>query len=264
MPRYQIASLDDPRLAPFRDLKRSNATLWTDTFVAEGMKLVDRLFDARYEIVSLLLGQSYADRYADRVDPAADLLIVPDEWIHEIVGFNFHRGILATARRPRPLALADVAARGDPLRLIVCPDVQNPENLGAILRLAAAFGVAGVVIGPESCDPYSRRVLRVSMGAAFTVALIQAGDVLAALRSLQAEYDIQTWATVLDTGAERLAGAKVPDRLALVVGSEGHGLTPEVIQACQRRVTIPMSPGVDSLNVAVAAGIFLYETSRHG
>jgi tRNA G18 (ribose-2'-O)-methylase SpoU len=204
-------------------------------------------------------------------------LVIAEAEVEGLVGFNFHRGILGCGRRPRPPALgdlldgdvhdgdrrADEAARGRAATLVVCPDVQDPENLGAIVRISAAFGAAGLVLGPHCADPFSRRVQRVSMGNVYRLPIVPAADIPATLAELGKAHAVESWATVLATDAETFDPRHRPDRLALVLGSEGHGLAPEVVAACDRKVTIPMRAGVDSLNVAVAAGIFLYELTRH-
>ncbi len=151
---------------------------------------------------------------------------------------------------------------GKRLMLVVAAGVQDPENLGSLLRSSAAFAADGVVLAGACADPFSRRVLRVSMGAALGMPLAHAPDAPSAVRSLEADCDIECWATVLDPRAEPLDKLARPWRLALLFGNEGHGLDPAGQHACRRRVTIAMPPGIDSLNVAVAAGIFLYHVSH--
>ena len=261
--QHFIASLDDPRLAPYRQLKQTNATRWSEHFVAEGEKLVTRLLASGLTVRSLLVGQCHAPRFDETICPQAPVYVVPDAWVPEIVGFNFHRGVLACGTRPRRRTLADLPRPPD-LRstLVVCPNVQDPENLGAILRLGGAFGVDGVLVGADCPNPFSRRVLRVSMGAAFWLPIVEADDLETELAALGHHWGYERWATVLDPAAEPLAGLVRPDRLALLVGSEGHGLTQRWIALSDRRVTIPMQPGTDSLNVAVATGIFLYQLGQ--
>lgn len=255
-----IESLDDPRLAPYRSLKATNDTRWTGRFVAEGDKLVRRLLASHFRVHSMLASVRYFAEMQALAPPDAELLVVDDAWMETIVGFNFHRGVLACAHRGARIELVPWlrGVLGD-CTLVVCPDVQDPENLGSILRTASALGVSGVILGPNCCDPLSRRVLRVSMGAALEIPVIECPDLETALRLVQHEQHVELWATVTDRDAEPLVERPRPPRLAVLVGSEGHGLAPHWVEACDRRVTIPMREGIDSLNVAVATGIVLYQ-----
>lgn len=265
MSHVEITDLEDPRLAPFRHLKRSNATRWTSTFVVEGDKLVARLLTSRYPMESVLAAPNCLDQLGP-LPPGVPVYLLPLARIEALVGFNFHRGLLACGRRVPGPSLADMCggggqiARERPLTLVVCVDVHDPENLGAILRNSAAFGVDGVVLAGRCADPLSRRVLRVSMGASLNLPLLAAPEVPLLLASLRGEHRVSCWATVLDDRADRLDASPRPARLALLLGNEARGLAEPWQQLCDRRVTIPMYRGVDSLNVAVAAAIFLYET----
>lgn len=258
MPFIHLTSLDDPRLETFRYLKDTNRTRWTGRFIAEGDKLVRRLLASDFPIESVLLSERFVPQWQALLPPDLPALVVPDELIEPLVGFNFHRGILACGRRKPPVSLAELLPPDKVVTLVVCPEVQDPENLGSILRLAAAFDVEGVLVGQGSADPFSRRVLRVSMGAALRVPVVESHDITADLRRLAGPLAVELVATVLDPTAEPLARAARSKRLALLLGSEGHGLRPEWIAACARQITIPMPGEVDSLNVAVAAGILLY------
>jgi tRNA G18 (ribose-2'-O)-methylase SpoU len=136
--------------------------------------------------------------------------------------------------------------------------VQDPENLGGILRTSAAFGARAVLLGPGCADPYSRRVARTSMAANFQVPLRVTDDLRRDLLELRQRGDVRLIATVLDSDAPPLHTVARFDRQALLLGGEGFGLDRSWIELCDQRVTMPMQPGVDSLNVSVAAGIFLY------
>jgi len=263
MPVVEIASLDDPRLAPYRELKKSNLTRWSGLFVAEGEKLVRRLLASGYETASVLVGRRYLEEFAALAPAETPVLAIPDEWVESLVGFNFHRGILACGRRRAIPGMEEVLpAAGKRATVVVCPDVQDPENLGAILRIAAAFGVDLVLLGLRSADPLSRRVLRVSMGAALGVPIIRSDDLPTELDRLRRDFGFELAATVLDANAEPLEQAPRSRRIAILFGSEGHGLDRSLVERCDRRLTIAMQRGTDSLNVAVAAGIFLYHFSR--
>jgi tRNA G18 (ribose-2'-O)-methylase SpoU len=257
--------LADPRLDPYRHLKKTNDTARRGLFIAEGDKLVRRLLESRLTVDSVLLSRAYVDAFRDLLHPDVPTFVVPDELVETLVGFNFHRGILACGKRPLPPpSVADIFASNEaPVQtLVVCPDVQDPENLGAIIRLAAGFGVSGLLLGPECADPFSRRVQRVSMGTVYQLPVVPCRNVVAALQELRDRYQVESWGAVLADDAVTLGDIARPPRLALVFGSEGHGLTGDVVAACDRKMTIPMRSGVDSFNVAVAAGIFLHEATR--
>jgi tRNA G18 (ribose-2'-O)-methylase SpoU len=263
MPILRIESLSDPRLDPYRSLKATNATRWAGKFVAEGDKLVRRLLASDFSVESLLVGDRYLAQFSSLAPPQAELLVASDESIEQIVGFNFHRGILACALRKPPLDLRVFCRESEGrLTLVVCPDVQDPENLGAILRIGAAFGVDAVVLGSACCDPFSRRVLRVSMGAAFRLPILETPELAAVLRTIKEESQVDCWAAVTDPAAAPCDQIGRPERLAILLGSEGHGLAPQWLDLCRRSVTIPMRVGTDSLNVAVAAGVLLYQLTR--
>jgi tRNA G18 (ribose-2'-O)-methylase SpoU len=258
MPLIRINSLDDSRLEPYCHLKDTNRTRWEGLFIAEGEKLVRRLLASDFPVESVLLSERFAAQLGSLVPVEVPTWLLPDELVEPLVGFNFHRGILACGRRRANLTLEELAPADRPLTLAICAEVQDPENLGSILRISAAFGVNGVLIGRGSADPLSRRVLRVSMGASLRVPIRESPDLAADLQRLRDECRVQLVATVLDADAEPLATAARAERLALVFGSEGHGLSRSIVSLCHRRITIPMSESIDSLNVAVAAGIFLH------
>ena len=252
-----INSPDDARLEPYRTLKATNKTRWAGRFVAEGEKLVRRLLDSDFRVHSLLVANSHLPSLPNRAD--IDVLVVPDEWIEQIVGFNFHRGILACGyRKPSPDLGQLCRMVSHRVTLVVCPDVQDPENLGAILRTSSALGIDAVVLGRDCCDPFSRRVLRVSMGAALRIPIVESDDLANDLSRIRAQSQVELWAAVTEPAASRFDALRRPERLALLVGSEGHGLAPHWLALCDRQVTIPMQPGTDSLNVATATGILIY------
>jgi tRNA G18 (ribose-2'-O)-methylase SpoU len=263
MARWLIDDLNDPRIAIYRDLKTSNRTRRLDQFVVEGEKLFDRLRESPFPIVSVLASDRNSARIANRVPAGVPLYVVPHQSISLLVGFNFHRGILACGERRSWPDLATIAAgRSEERTLIICPRLENPENLGAIVRIGDVFGVDAVLVGGRCPDPLSRRVLRVSMGTALRLPVLASDDLAQDLDRLGGALGFKLVASLVDPSAESLRDFRRPDRLALLLGSEGDGLEPEWIARCQRKVTIPMRPGAESLNVAVAAGILLYHLTR--
>jgi len=259
MPIVYLTSADDERLAPYRDLT-SKSMRRAGQFVVEGELLIGRLAESRFPVESVLVSQRHVHRLSDSLSTVANVYVVAPEEISRIVGFRFHRGMLACGRRlPSPTLDEALCAIDGALRLVVCPDLKDPTNLGSIVRTAAAFGADAILLGPTCADPFSRRVMRVSMGAPFRLSVIETADLRRDLVRLPEDFDVQRIAAVLDPQAERLSELPPAPRRALLLGSEGYGLDRSWIECCDRQVTIPMQPGIDSLNVAVAAGIFLHE-----
>ncbi|MCA9133101.1 MAG: RNA methyltransferase, partial [Planctomycetales bacterium] len=182
----------------------------------------------------------------------------------QIVGYNFHRGILACGRR-KPIKwvhsdLSRPQASGETLLAVV--GVQDPENLGGILRSCAAFGIRRVILGPGTADPLARRVLRVSMGCALHLDLYRTHDLLGELPRLHDELGIESVATTLQDDSQPLESAVRSGPILILVGNERYGLPPELQALASRRVRIGMELGTDSLNVGVAAGVVMHYFSR--
>ena len=264
MPLLPLASADDPRLAVYRDLKSPLSKRRGERFVVEGELLAERLLASGLRLESVLVEERLADVWAARVPPEVPLLVIPHAGVRELIGFRFHRGVLACGFRPPSANLRHWLSAADAATWVVCVGIQDPENLGGILRSSAAFGVRAVVLGEACADPFSRRVARTSMGANFRLPLVESGDLAADLLAMRDEFGIELVATVLADDAESLERSRPARRSALLFGSEGFGLSPSWLTLCSRRVTIPMPPNVDSLNVNVAAGIFLYHWRRFG
>lgn len=256
-----VDSINDPRVTPYRNL-RDRTLRGQSLFIAEGILLVERLLASRFEVASVFADEATALELAPRLDDRVPLYVGSKGLMKQVVGFDFHRGALAVGVRQPPLSvdvLLEKVDRGDELALAVCPNVTQAENLGLVLRSVAAFGLAGVVLGRRCCDPLSRRCLRVSMGGSLLTPLARADDMSAALRKLSDHRQLETVAAVLDSEAEPLAGFRFARRTALVFGNEFEGLEACDLAACQRRATVPMQSGTDSLNLGVAAGVFFYE-----
>ena len=254
----RIEQLDDPRIAAFRHVRDRELIRRRSLFIAEGEHLVRRLLESGWAVESVLVTPAKLDVFEPIADTRAPLYVADEPLVQQIVGYRFHRGVIAAGRRPTFPSVSDVI--GDlPGRatLLVCPEINDAENLGSLIRIAGAFGVDAMILGERCSDPLYRRTVRVSMGAVFSVPIAISEDLLADLDVL-GEADVELIATVTDDDAEPLSGAARRDRLALLVGSEGEGLHRRFAGVCDRRVTIPMSAGADSLNVAVATAVFLH------
>jgi tRNA G18 (ribose-2'-O)-methylase SpoU len=264
MPRIPIDQLDDPRLAMYRNLKATNFTRSIDQFVLEGEKLLDRLLVSPFAPASVLVTDRREEEIAPRVPPDVPLYVVPQSLVSMLVGFNFHQGVLACGHRRSGPGLSElVRSAGKRLTVVVCPAVHNPINLGTIVRIGDVFGIDAILVGGHCPDPFSRRVIRSSMGSVLSLPVILSPDLERDAERLRSEWGVELMSTVVDpSGAEPLRSALRPDRLALFLGSEGNGLDPAWVARCSRKITIPMRPGAESLNVAVAAGILLHHLTH--
>lgn len=263
MPEFVIESIDDARLDPYRDLKQPGMGR-SGAFVAEGEKLVLRLLDSTCRTDSILCTTTVLDRLRDRLPNDVDVYVADTPLISGLIGFQFHRGILACGARPPAPSLESLCrlAPGDrPSLIVACPELRDPTNLGTIIRTAAAFGATGLIAGDAGTDPFSRRVLRTSMGSVLRLPIVQTDKWDEVLGTLH-QFGYETIATVLDPTAEPLEAAPCPARAAILLGNEAEGLSDKLVIACHRRVTLLMASGVDSLNVSVAAGIILHHFAR--
>jgi tRNA G18 (ribose-2'-O)-methylase SpoU len=259
MPRIFISDLDDPRIAVYRSLKASNETRRLHQFVVEGQKLVERLLKSPFAVASVLVADRFVDTLTVGISREIPIYVVPFSLIHQIVGFPFHRGILASGfRQPWPDAERIVGEAGGPITLAVCPKIGNPENLGAIARISDVLGVRALLAGPNCPDPFSRRVLRVSMGSALRLPIVATDGLEDLADRLAVRHGFEFWAAVADPSAPSFQQVERPDRLALVLGDEDQGVSETWLKRCHRAITIPMRSAGDSLNVSVAAGILLY------
>jgi tRNA G18 (ribose-2'-O)-methylase SpoU len=166
-------------------------------------------------------------------------------------------------RGPSP-TIDDVmrTATASRITLLVCPEIEKTDNLGAIIRIAAAFGIDAMILGQHCCDPFFRQSVRVSMGAAFFLPIVRTDDLQRDLKRLRAEFNVHLVGSVLSESAQPLERFHRPERLALLLGNEAQGLGPQLESLCDHLVTIPMRLGTDSLNVSIAAAVFLYELTR--
>jgi tRNA G18 (ribose-2'-O)-methylase SpoU len=267
MPVEPLDDLDDPRLADYLHLREPSRRMQVERdrgiFTVEGRLSLEALIASPYELRSVLVTAPRVERIAAMVDPAVPVFSLPSRAIEEVTGVHFHRGVLAVAARPAPRPLIDVLA--DARRVLVLEAVNDHENIGALFRNAAAFGVDAVVLDPTSADPLYRRSTRVSLGHVLRVpfARVDEGGWPGALEELRM-LGFTTVALTPRADAEplgRLVGDP-PERTALVLGAEGPGLTDAALRSVERRVRIPMVDGVDSVNVATAAAIAL--SALHG
>jgi tRNA G18 (ribose-2'-O)-methylase SpoU len=259
-----IDNLDDPRLDAYRDIRSRNWTYVSKRFIAEGPLLTERLLDSDYETESVLLDRKYADQYLTTIPDSVEVLLLDHDQIEQILGFNFHRGVLACGVRTKQLELrSDFGLPAAPRETLVAAiGVQDPENLGSILRCCAGFGISRVIIGPGTGDPLARRVLRVSMGTALRLQLLHSKNIVEDLGWLRESFGIKSYATSLRDNSLPLEGIQRSGPALILVGNERYGLPEEVLQVADHCVRIDMQLGTDSLNVSMASGIVMHYFCR--
>ena len=259
MPEFiRVESLDDPRVANYRIIGDQARLLEANLFVAEGRLVVRRLIELQqWPIESILVTAPAAESLVDILPlTGAPIYLADQDLMNTIVGFNIHRGCLAIARRP-PAATLDRIAAGPLARVLVLEGVNNPDNVGGLFRSAAAFGVELVVLGPDCGDPLYRKAIRTSMGASLLVPFVHAAQWPGAIRDLRADGFTVVALTPHRTAAP-IEEVFPHSKLALLVGSEGGGLTAGAMQSATIRIRIPTTADVDSLNVTTAASIAMY------
>lgn len=261
MPLVPVADAGDARIDDYRNVPDPELLRTRGLFVAEGRHVVRRLLTAsRFQARSLLLTPAALDGLRDLLasHDGVPVYVVSQEVLNTITGFNIHRGCLALGeRRPLP-EWREVAAGAS--RLLVLERVANADNVGGIFRNAAAFGAA-VLLGPACTDPLYRKAIRTSMGAALQVPFASLASWPDDLRALRADGFTLVALTPAADAQPLPTIARPRDRLAVLLGHEGTGLSPDALQAADLHVRIPMMPGVDSLNIATAAAIALYALS---
>ena len=261
-----VEAADDPRLADFVGLTdvalRRRREAQHGLFIAEGEKVIIRAVAAGYPLRALLTAPRWLDGLADVLATwPGPVYVAADDVLEQVTGFNVHRGALAALDRlPLPSLPAVCAAA---TRLVVLEGIVDHTNVGAIIRSAAGLGFDGLVLDPRCADPLYRRAVKVSMGAVFALPWTRCARWPGDLDVLR-EHGFRLIALTPDPSAVPLTdvGRGADDRVALMLGTEGAGLSRHALAACDVRARIPMHAEVDSLNVATAAAIACYELVR--
>jgi len=265
----RIECANDARAAAYRDLRDGELLRARGLFVAEGRLVVRRAMeDRRYRIESVLVNEAALRDLTpsiEQLDRSIPILVCRAHDLADLAGFDIHRGCLALVRRPAETAVAALIETA--ATIVVLDAVANADNVGGVFRNAAAFGADGVVLSPTTCDPLYRKAVRTSMAAVLRVPFARARDDEwpAALDAMRRRGFTVVALTPREPSAplDAFAARPRPPRIALVVGAEGAGITPSVEANADARVRIPIGGGVDSLNLAVAVGIALYELRGH-
>jgi tRNA G18 (ribose-2'-O)-methylase SpoU len=263
-----IEQLDDPRIAIYRNVKDATLRDARGLFVVESRLCVRRLISvSRFSVCSVLVTETALGALGDVLSQLGEevpIYVATSSLLEELVGYNLHRGCIALARRDSEGSL-DAVLNANPRLLVGLEQVANPENIGNVFRNAMAFGADAVLLSRGCADPLYRKAVRVSMGGTLLTPFAYVGSWPAAIERLQTA-GFATLALSTEVGAIDLAEFSVETdtnaRIALILGAESEGLDAATLAAVDWRVRIPMAAGVDSLNVATAAGIALHQCFR--
>jgi tRNA G18 (ribose-2'-O)-methylase SpoU len=267
--KVSITDPADPRILDYlglRDhqLRRQRESPGGDlagVFIAEGALVVERALLAGYELKSLLIDATRGEKIPDLVPDDVPHFFAGTEVVHEVTGMHLHRGLIAVFYRKELPAANEILAHAR--RVVVLENVTNPTNLGVIVRSAAGLGMDALLLDPTSCDPLYRRALRVAMGEAFSLAHARVNFLPAGLDPVR-RNGFSVVALTPDADAQPIDEYPVTadEKLALVLGAEGPGLTQATLAKVDDRVSIPMRNGVDSLSVGAAAAVAFYALTR--
>jgi tRNA G18 (ribose-2'-O)-methylase SpoU len=261
-----VQSLDAPELALYRTLKRTEEHERAGVLVAANIKTVKRLLASQYTVVSALVTAAWLEKIEPqlRARPETELpvYIAEPKLLETITGYVMHQGALAIARiPPLPDFEALLNASPPPLLVAAVEGIASAENLGAVIRSCAAFGAHFLIVGETCGSPFQRRAVAGSMGTIFEQPLVRVENLVATLTALRAR-GVRCLAAHPRPGAKQLSKVNLRGDCCLIFGAEGPGLTDAVLAVCDDAVEIPMPSHMNSLNVAVATGVFLYEATR--
>lgn len=258
-----IDDFDDPRLAEYRELHEADLAARRDGFIAESEVVVRVLLErGRFRVRSVLLAEARFDKLAPLLRGVdAPVYLAEQALVDRVVGFHLHRGVLAVGQRepvPSPRALL-ARLDGGPRRVVVLEGLTNHDNVGGVFRNAAAFGADAVLYDARTCDPLYRKAIRVSVGAALFVPFARAQSSAETMEALRAAgFFSVALSPRADVDVIELCRGRLPERVALWLGTEGAGLDPATLAAADAVARIAIEDGFDSLNVATASGIALH------
>jgi len=258
---FQITDLDLPELEPYRTLRRPEDHWRRRIFVAEGEKVVRRLMQTKLHIISFLMTPQWKQQIFPDDSAAAPVYIASKDLLETIVGFPLHQGIMAVAKMPDEGSLDGLLSiRKEPL-IVALDGVVNAENVGVAVRNCAAFGADAILVDQTSSSPWLRRSVRNSMGGIFQIHSFHVANLAAQLAELKQKYGMRIIAGH-PSGNVQLNSIDLKHGTVLVFGNEGYGLSDRILKETDYAVSIPMMNNTDSLNVASAIAVFLYEAFR--
>ena len=261
----EIDTLELPELAPYRTMRRQQEQREQGIFVAEGEKVVRRLLESDFTVVSLLLPAKWLRQYEPLIRSRREEIrafVAEKALLERLTGFSMYQGVLAVGRVPPQPDLETILEKSAvPSLLAAVEGLSSAQNVGVVTRNCAAFGVQALLVSRDSCSPFLRRAVRSSMGAIFRLPVLEGLDLAQTLRDLRAR-GVRCIGAHPRSDGRTLAQADFTKDCCVVFGGEDCGLSDAALNACDETVAIPMVSGVDSLNVANAAAVFFYEANR--
>jgi tRNA G18 (ribose-2'-O)-methylase SpoU len=278
----KIESFDAPELQPYATMRRSREHEQQGIFIAEGIKVTQRLLESNFTVISMVAPEEWLAEFRPLLEKRPEDVIVyiaEKRLLESLTGFSMFQGVLSVGKIPAPVSFEKVLEDSPQPRLFVAVDaLTNAENLGALARNCVAFGVQALIVGETSSSPFLRRAVRNSMGTILQLPVVElarlgqwrprdftshttAMTLVECLNAFRAR-GIRCIAAHPHTDKRVLSQADFTRDCCIVFGSEGDGISPAVLAACDDAVAIPMPPHVDSLNVGAAAAVFLYEANR--
>ncbi len=251
-----ITSRENPLIKAIFKLKTSSKERKTQgKFIVEGLRVCSDCRDNGVKFSTLILTENFLEKNAQAAhlfaENSEETAVVPEFVFEKIADTDTPQGVLAVVKMPE--RKAEIEKTG---RYIALENLSDPTNLGAISRTAEALGISGIIISNNSCDPYSPKVIRASMGTILRLPLIITNDFLGKLK----KSGLTLYACVVN-GGKRITDVTFSDGTAVLIGNEANGLTPDTAAACEK-ITIPMSGRAESLNASVAAAIAMWELKR--
>lgn len=261
----RIESLDLPELAPYRTMRYQLDHRQQGIFVAESAKVARRLIESDWPVISLVLMEKWLPAFEKHLAHRKEnirVFVAEKELLDKLTGYPTYQGVMALGKIPPRQNLESVLAKTSrPLLLVAADGIVNAQNMGALIRNCAAFSVNALLVGETCCSPFMRRSVGGSMGTIFRLPALELSDLAGTLRQLHAR-GIRCLAAHAHTNQKALPQAGFSHDCCIVLGSEGEGIRPMVLEQCDEHIAIPMPPDVDSLNVGSATAIFLYEAAR--
>lgn len=251
-------------MAAYTRMKERDLAREGERFVAEGELVVRRMLAAGFVAESIFAAEDRLGRIVDAVPEGVPVYVAKHGLMNGVLGYKFHSGVMAIGRPKQTPTLAELARRWGEERvtLAILPEVANTDNMGSLIRIASAFGATAVIVGERSCNPFYRQSVRVSMGSIFNLPIVRTANLVTELAGVKREAGLEVVGAALVDDAGTLTTAPRGRRLGVMFGNEAQGLTAEELALCDRKIVIPMRLGTDSLNVSVAAGIFLYHFTQ--